>query len=190
MRIGITGGIGSGKSYVCDIIASMGFPVYNCDAEAKRLMVTSPIITSSLRKIIGSNAYTEDCQLNKPVIAEYLFRNKNNGEKINAIVHPVVKDDFLQWATHYPDKHVFIESAILFESGFNTIVDRTIGIYAPRSIRIERAMKRDNATMEQIERRMHQQLDDDEYRLRCDFYITNDGISDIAPQIDAILKHF
>jgi len=190
MKIGITGGIGSGKSYICQILEQRGIPVYNCDDEAKRLMTESEVIRRSICKLIGDNAYINNV-LNKPVIASFLFASKDNGKKINAIVHPVVKEDFLHWSEQYPDNAIVVqECAILFESGFQSTVDKTIEVYAPKEIRIERAMKRDNAKREQIEARMAQQMDEEEKKTLADYCIINDGIQDVNIQIDDILNKF
>lgn len=188
MKIGITGGIGSGKSYVCNILKQRGIPVYNCDDEAKRLMTESPVIRKKLCELLGTHIYINNV-LNKPAIASFLFASKENGEKINAIVHPVVKDDFTYWAEQHSYSPIVVqECAILFESGFDSTVDKTIEVYAPKDIRIMRAMKRDNALQEQIEARMAQQMPEEEKKLHADFCIVNDGVQDVTKQIDAILR--
>ncbi len=190
MKIGITGGIGSGKTYVCNIIKAMGYPVYDCDSAAKKLMVESIQIIRSLTDIIGAAAYLEDGTLNKVVIAQFLFKNQDNANKINAIVHPVVKEDFLQWASEQRSELVFMESAILFESGFNSIVDRTIAICAPIEIRIQRAMQRDNTGRKQIEDRIQRQMSDEKCKALADYLIENDGKANIESQINNILHSF
>ena len=186
MRIGITGGIGSGKSYVCNLLRQRGIPVYNCDEEAKRLMVESAAIRQQLSQLIGEDAYINNV-LNKPAVARFLFANADNAARINRIVHPVVKQDFLRWAASQPADIVVQESAILFESGFHTTVDKTIEVFAPKAIRLKRAMQRDCATRRQIEARMAQQMDERKKRQLADFIIRNDGIHDLPSQIDAIL---
>ncbi len=190
IKIGITGGIGSGKSYVCHIIKSMGYPVYDCDSEAKRLMVTNRHIIESLTSIIGSEAYLADGNLNRTAVAQFLFKNKENAERINSIVHPVVKEDFLHWASLQKSDLVFMESAILFESGFNNAVDHTLAVYAPKETRIQRTMQRDNATWEQIEARMQQQMTDEEIRTLADHLIENDGKADVEEQIRMFIHRF
>ncbi len=124
MVIGITGGIGSGKSYVAHLLASrFGVPVYDCDREAKRLNVDSTRIREALTLLVGPTVYAADGSLCRKVLADYLFSSADNARKVNAIVHPVVADDFLQWAK---DKRlVAIESAILFESGFDRLCHLT-----------------------------------------------------------------
>ena len=198
-RIGITGGIGSGKTYVCQLLKQHGIPVYHCDDEAKRLMVESATIREQLRQLIGNDTYINNtellnaqlsatsCQLNKPLIAAFLFANEDNAAKLNAIVHPVVKEDFLQWAEQQNTPIVVQECALLFESGFQDTVDVTVEVYAPLSMRLERATKRDHATPEQIEARMAQQMNEEEKRLRADFCILNDGTTDLEKQIEHLL---
>ncbi len=190
IKIGITGGIGSGKSYVCRIIRSMGYPVYDCDSAAKRLMSESRHIIERLTTLIGSNAYLPDGSLNRTSVAQFLFANQSNADKINSIVHPVVKDDFLSWVFAQKSDLVFMESAILFESGFNNAVDSTLAVCAPKETRIQRAMQRDNATREQIEARIQRQMSDEKIRSLADYIIENDGITDINPQIRMFIHRF
>ncbi|MBQ6749496.1 MAG: dephospho-CoA kinase [Bacteroidaceae bacterium] len=185
MKIGITGGIGSGKSYVCNLLKQWGLPVYNCDDEAKRLMTESPIIRHQLTALIGENAYRNN-ELNKPIIAEYLFANAENAEKVNGIVHPVVKQDFENWTKEQTTPIVIQECALLFESGFSDTVDVTVEIYAPKEIRLERAMKRDNATQQQVEARMASQMDEEEKRAQANYCIINDGKADLNAQIEEL----
>ncbi len=190
MKVGITGGIGSGKSYVCAIIKDMGYPVYDCDSEAKRLMVESPQIIQCMTSLLGTEAYHDDGSLNKPLIAQFLFKSNGNAETINSIVHPVVKEDFLNWADKQQTPLVFMESAILFESGFNSIVDRTVAVCAPTEVRIQRAMQRDNSTREQIEARIRQQMTDEQCRSLADSLIENDGKANIKQQIHELIQEF
>ena len=187
IKIGITGGIGSGKSYVCKRLQDQGIPVYSCDDEAKRLMTESKAIMHAITQLIGDNAYT-DGQLNKPRIASFLFSDTHNAEKINAIVHPVVKQDFDAWAHRQHTDIVAQECAILFESHFEDTVDYTIEVYAPTHIRLQRAMKRDAATAEQIQARMKQQMDEETKRDKADFCIVNDGQTDIDKEISRVLS--
>lgn len=187
VKIGITGGIGSGKSFVCRMFAELGFPIYDCDSEAKRLMTESVEIKQRLTSLIGENAY-EGSTLNKPVIAKYLFADKDNAQRVNSIVHPVVKRDFLTWAKSQSSPIVIQECAILFESGFEDTVDKTIEVYAPESIRLQRAMSRDNAQESQIRARMAQQMPEEEKKAKADFVIINDGETNIKLQIDNIIS--
>lgn len=190
IKIGVTGGIGSGKSYVCRLLAERGIPIYNCDNEAKRLMAENESIRKSLSEVIGDKAYIESegtYILNKPIIASFLFADEQNASKVNAIVHPVVKQDFCNWAMHQTSDMVVQECAILFESGFNDTVDVAIEVYAAKKLRLQRAMARDNASAQQIEARMTHQMPEEEKRRLADFTIVNDTQSDLNTQIDNIL---
>ncbi len=186
--IGVTGGIGSGKSYICRIISSLGFPVYNCDAEAKKLMNTNKYIINSLKQLIGENSYDSEGNLNKPVIAQFLFANEENAHKINSVVHPVVKEDFRSWASAQNANLIFMESAILFESGFNDVVDNVITITAPPETRIERTIRRDNTTREQVIARMNQQMQDEERVRLSDYIICNNTNDNVEQQIKTIIE--
>lgn len=186
--IGVTGGIGSGKSYICRIISSLGFPVYNCDAEAKKLMNTNKYIINSLKQLIGENSYDSEGNLNKPIIAQFLFANEENAHKINSVVHPVVKEDFRSWASAQNADLIFMESAILFESGFNDVVDNVITITAPPETRIERTIRRDNTTREQVIARINQQMQDEERVRLSDYIICNNTNDNVEQQIKTIIE--
>lgn len=189
MRIGLTGGIGAGKSYVAQqLTAQYGIPVYDCDREAKRLMVTSPVIRQQLTALLGTEVYLPDGQLNKRLIADYLFANEEHQRAVNAIVHPAVKADFRQWATEQEQAGapaVGIESAILVEAGFTDLADKVIVVEAPLALRLQRVMKRDGATEEEVRARMARQISDEERRQAADFIIVNDG-SDLSEQLTNI----
>lgn len=185
---GVTGGIGSGKSYICRIISTLGFPVYNCDAEAKKLMNTNKHIINSLKQLIGENSYDSEGNLNKPIIAQFLFANEENAHKINSVVHPVVKEDFRSWASAQNADLIFMESAILFESGFNDVVDNVITITAQPETRIERTIRRDNTTREQVIARMNQQMQDEERVRLSDYIICNNTNNNVEQQIKTIIE--
>ena len=188
IRIGITGGIGSGKTYVCQLLQQRGIPVYHCDDEAKRLMTESPLIRRRLTQLLGADAYTPS-GLNRPLIARYLFADQRHAERINRIVHPVVRQDFLQWTEQQQDAPIVVqECALLFESGFQDTVDVTVEVYAPLHLRLQRAIQRDQATPEQIQARMTQQMDEEEKRQRADFCVLNDGTADLDAQLTQLLE--
>lgn len=193
LRVGVTGGIGSGKTFVCKRIEALGFPVYYCDDEAKRLMVEDDDIVRGLIGLIGPDSYIvneeQNCvQLNKPVVAKFLFASSENAQKINSLVHPRVKTDFLNWASKQKSKAVFMESAILFEAHFQDVVDRTVLVTAPMDVKLERAMLRDHSSREQIESRMRQQQDENNIISLVDYLILNDGVADVDSQLHHILK--
>lgn len=187
IRLGITGGIGSGKSYVARLLAQRGLPVYDTDTEAKRLMLSDADIRAGLIGLLGKEVYV-DGQLNKPLLVSYLFASDEHASRINSIVHPCVKRDFLHWAASQATHEIVaLESAILYESGFDDVVDYVVAVYAPLEIRIRRAMERDCATEKQVRNRIAAQMNEEVKRERADFVIVNDG-SPLAPQLDALLK--
>lgn len=174
IKIGITGGIGCGKSYICDKLRKEGYPVYDCDTEAKRLMTTSTSIIDGLKQIAGQESYNEDGTLNVAHIAQFLFASPENQNLLNSLVHPVVKQDFIQWAERQTSDKVYIESAILFESGMRDIVDLVGFVSASLETRIKRIMARDNITREHALEWINKQMPDEEKRKLADFVIEND----------------
>lgn len=187
--IGITGGIGSGKSYVSKLLQKeFGIPVYDCDAEAKRLTATDKDICSRLIELVGSEVFNGK-ELNRKCLADYLFADPEHASKVNAIIHPAVLEDFKRWAEKQEAKVVAMESAILFESGFNAFVDKVLFVDAPEGIRLHRAMLRDTATEAQIKARMKMQQPE----LHCkqaDFIIDNSTADDtrLLAQLDEICR--
>ena len=162
--LGITGGIGSGKSFISSLLREqMNVPVYDCDAEAKRLIHEDGKIRQELISLVGVNVY-KDGELQKNVLASYLFANQQHAQKVNAIVHPVVKDDFCKWVKQQDAEIVAIESAILYESGFDKVVDQVLFVNAPMELRIQRAMQRDGSTRQQIEARIAMQQTESQMR--------------------------
>ena len=188
--VGITGGIGSGKSYVSELLKQRGVPVFDCDSQAKRLTLEDSIIRESLIALLGPGVYV-DGKLNKPVLASFLFASKENAAKVNAIIHPQVRKSFREWvacnALHGNDV-VAMESAILFESGFNSEVDYVLMVHAPLDIRCSRVMERDHATLEDVERRIKSQMSDEEKSSMSDFVIENDGQRSLDGQLDALIS--
>lgn len=174
MKIGITGGIGSGKSYVCRLLERRGIEVYDCDAAAKRLIRSSSRLRRQLQELIGS--------LQKADISRFLLASKDNQRAVNAIVHPAVFDDFEQSGMQW------MESAILYESGADKLVDRVVVVTAPEEVRIERIMKRDGITREKALQWIARQWPQELVRKRADVEIVNDGKAELAPQIDELLK--
>ena len=185
--IAITGGIGSGKSYVSVLLQAAGIPVYNTDNEAKRLMLSDEGIRQDLIALLGEGVYT-DGALNKPMLASYLFAGPENAARINAIVHPRVKADFRRWMEEQEGQEIVgLECAILFEAGFEDAVDAVVTVYAPESLRVERAMKRDGATEAQIRARIAAQMDDEEKCRLSDYIIYNDGSISLENQLSALV---
>ncbi|MBQ8948902.1 MAG: dephospho-CoA kinase [Prevotella sp.] len=186
MKIGITGGIGSGKSYVCRLLEERGYAVYDCDSVAKRLIRTSPYIRRRLTALIGPDTYkvqeSGEYMLNKKAVAEFLLSSEENTKAIDRIVHPAVFRDFTQSGMEW------MESAIIFESGIYRLVDRVIAVTAPEELRIQRVMARDNISREKVLEWMSRQLPQEEVRQRADFEIVNDEESDIQQQLGNILE--
>jgi dephospho-CoA kinase len=197
IKIGVTGGIGSGKSVVCRLLEVFGVQVYDADSESKRLSETAPEIIDGLKKLFGEDIYF-DGRLDRPRLASYIFANEKLLAKVNAIIHPVVFRDFRRWAATQESRHceersnllshVAIESAILFESGLDSEVDVSIAVTAPVELRLTRAMQRDSASEAEIMKRMNRQMPDEIVRNKADFIIHNDDASPIIPQLEAILR--
>lgn len=183
IKLGITGGIGSGKSVVCRLLQLMGVPVYSSDDETKRLMVSDEVIRSGLTSLLGPEVYQAGA-LNKPLVAAYLFASAQHAATINALVHPRVKEDFLRWVLDHADYPVVaIESAILIEAGFTDVVDQVVSVEAPLETRIRRAMLRDEASREQITQRIQRQMADEERRTQAHCIIQNDDFTPLIPQV-------
>ncbi len=185
-RLGITGGIGSGKSYVAQMLRRDGIPVYDADSQAKRLTNTSSIIRQQLIQLFGCQIYTNDGNVCRELLASHVFGSPEVMRQVNDIIHPVVRTDFRSWATQHHCPIVAIESAILFEAGFRNEVDYALMVNAPETLRIERAMKRDNASREAIQARIHAQMSDNAKLLLADFVINNDG-RDITVPLQQII---
>ena len=192
MKFGITGGIGSGKSFVCKRLQLHGIDVYDCDAAAKRLINTDADIRRKLTALIGPEAYmsvpngsilgTTPTVLNKAAVARFLLDSESNAKAIDDIVHPAVFRDFQESGIEW------MESAIMYESGIYRLVDRVIVVTAPLEVRIQRVMKRDGITREKVLEWMQRQWPQDEVRRRADYEIINDGQADIDAQIDHLFN--
>ena len=187
LKIGITGGIGSGKSYVSRLLEERGIPVYDTDSAAKRLMMERVDVHNALIALLGPDAYNADGTLNKPRIASFLFASPDNASRINAVVHPAVKTDFLAWASERCGV-VAMECAILFEAGFSDVVDFVVSVEAPLQVRVQRAMKRDKTSEGNVLGRIKAQTTDEERRRHSQFVIENDGVLPLSPQIDKLVS--
>ncbi len=185
MKTGITGGIGSGKSYVCRLLEQQGIKVYDCDSAAKRLMRTDPALKEKLTGLIGPDTYltTDSGQvLNKAAVARFLLASEDNAQAVDNIVHPAVFQDFTDSGMEW------VESAILFESGLWRLVDRIVVVTAPEEVRIARVMARDGISREKALEWMARQWPQEELVKRADYEIVNDGLQPLTPQIVALLK--
>lgn len=182
MKIGIAGGIGSGKSHVCKRLNARGIEVYDCDSAAKRLIRTSPDIRERLTALIGTDTYLPDGQLNKAAVAKFLLASDTNAKAVDDIVHPAVFRDFEESGMEW------MESAIMYESGIYRLVDKVIAVTAPEETRIARVMQRDGISREKVLEWMGRQLPQEETRRRADYEIVNDGTTDIDEQLNHILR--
>ena len=180
--VGLTGGIGSGKTTVAKAFKALGIPVYIADEEAKKLMHKSKIIKRKLNQLFGDKAYVDD-QLNKPFIANIIFNDKTFLQKMNAIIHPRVAKHFEKWVLKQDAPYVIKEVAILFENGGHQICDYVITVTAPKALRIERLLKRDNTSKENIEAIMKNQWTDNEKVKLSDFVIDNVSLHKIKEQV-------
>lgn len=184
--VGLTGGIGSGKTIVSEVFKSIGIPVYNSDIEAKILMNTDSDIINKLKMIFGYNIYNSENQLDRKKLADLIFNNKDKLNTVNSIVHPPVKKHFQIWMNKQNSLYVIKETAILFESGTYKDVDKIITVSAPLSLRIKRLILRDNSNKKKILERIKNQLND-EYKIKnSDFVINNNNEELILPQILSI----
>lgn len=182
MRIAVTGGIGSGKSYVCKIMSAFGIEIYDCDAGAKRLMSTSGELKRKLTALIGPETYV-DGKFNKAVVAAFLLASEENKRAINNIVHPAVIDDFyasgLQW----------MECAILFDAHLESYVDKIVCVTAPHDVRVKRIMERDGITSDKANEWINAQMPQEEVERRSDFVIINDGKASLEEQVTAVVDY-
>ncbi len=183
--VGLTGGIGSGKTTVAKMFASYGVPVYNADIEAKKLMNSSHTIREQLISLLGEETYQNGI-LNRKYMAGRIFNNPDLLDKANAIIHPKVAANFLQWAKVQTAPYVLKEAAILFESGSFSNCDAVILVTAPREERIKRVMERDQVSREEVLARMNNQWSDEKKRGLSDFIIQNENLSDTHKQVETI----
>ena len=188
-RIGITGGIGAGKSLVAEIIKAMGYPVYNSDERAKELTESNPKIKEGLIHLFGEEIY-QNGTLNKFALAQAIFSDESLREKVNALIHPIVREDFNLWALAQNNSLVFNESAILFETGSFKNFDAIILVYAPKELRIKRIMKRDNCSENEVLKRMNSQFSDEEKYQLTEFRVLNDEQTPLLVQVEQIILSF
>ena len=191
MKVGITGGIGSGKSTVCRLFAQKGIAVYDSDAAAKRLMQEDGALRRQLAGRFGEGTF-RDGVLDRAYLAGIVFADPQALADLNALVHPVVMRDFDAWAARQEGSYVILESAILFEAGLEGCVDKTVAVPAPRELRIERTCRRDGCGADQVVRRIAAQLDDDALSARADYVVVNIFEEDLEPavvKLDRIFSH-
>jgi len=184
--VGITGGIGSGKSTVCGIFETLGIPIYQADDRAKYLMQNDADLVQKIKTTFGEEAYING-QLNRPFLAKTIFSDSNKTAKINALVHPVVGNDFNHWQREQPAPYVLKEAALMIESGSFKQLDFLINVFASIETRIQRVQKRDpQRSLEEIHGIIDKQVSEEQRTALSDFRIDNDGSSLIIPQVLAI----
>ena len=182
-KIGLTGGIGSGKSMVTSIFAMLGVPVYEADRAAKDLMHSNRLLQDKLKTAFGAELFNGG-ELNRKYFAGVIFADRDALYQADSIIHPFVLEDYASWcASHAAAVYTLMEAAILFESGAGQLMDSVIAVTSPTDLRIERVMKRDNCTREDVIARMQSQLTEDERTGKATFIITNDDAHLLIPQV-------
>ena len=180
VKVAVTGGIGSGKSYVCRLIERRGIHVYDCDSAAKRIMASSDEIKAALCRVVGDDVLSEG-RIDKVVLASYLLKSEKNAQQINRIVHPAVAEDFIS------SGYSWMECAILFSSGFDKLVDKVVCVTAPLEVRVDRIIRRDNISRDNALEWIGRQMPQEKVKTLSDYEIVNDGVLDVDIQIDKIL---
>lgn len=186
MTVGITGGIGSGKSWIARILEAMNYPVFHSDEVAKEIMQSDEVLRSEIIAYFGTNAF-EDGRLNRSYLASKIFLNPEDREVINELVHPKVRMKFEQFAQDNSHAHVFNEAAILFETGAYRNFDKTLLVTAPIDLRIQRVMLRDNCSEDEVVSRMKNQWEDERKIALADFCIVNDEKQPLLTQVEEVL---
>lgn len=189
LRIGLTGGIGSGKTTVAKIFELLSVPVYYADEASKRLYHTDKELMSNIKKHFGEDVYTNE-QLNRSKLASIVFTNPEKLELLNQLVHPPTIRDAVEWMNKQTAPYVIKEAALLFESGSAEGLDYVIGVQSPLHLRVKRVMDRDNLTREEILNRMKRQIDEDLKMQLCDFIIVNNEQEMVIPQVLALHEKF
>lgn len=192
LKIGITGGIGSGKTTVCMVFEIIGIPVFNADAVAKKIMVTDAILITAVKLAFGKDSYLANGVLNNKHIADIVFNDTKALEKLNSIVHPAVFRAFDTWAKEIPANvpYVLKEAALLFESGSDQMCDYTILVTAPLTTKLARVMQRDGVTEAQVKARMDKQLTDKQKFKLADYFIENTENSSVIMQVLDLHQQF
>lgn len=188
LKIGLTGGLGSGKTTVSKIFASLGVPIFYADDIAKSIMNENQALRKEIINLFGKEAYTE--KLNRKHIADIVFKNAFKLEQLNALVHPLTIAAADKWMHGQTTAYIIKEAALMFEAGAAANLDYIIGVYAPQNLRITRVMKRDNSTKEQALERINNQIDETIKMKLCDFVIVNDEQQAVLPQITGLHKKF
>ncbi|MBT3622432.1 dephospho-CoA kinase [Flavobacteriales bacterium] len=186
-KIGLTGGIGVGKTFVAELFQQLGVPVFNADIEAKKCMVEDEKLVSAVQLAFGESIYM-NAVLQKEELAKIVFNNEVDLAKLNALVHPVVKQKFEDWCENQSSELVIKEAAILFESDAHIGLDAVICVSAIQELRIVRVQKRDGSSVEEVKSRINKQMPQAEKEELADFIIVNDGEKLLLPQVLKVLK--
>lgn len=186
-KIGITGNIGSGKSYVCKMFENLGIPVFYSDDETKKLYLI-PSVKELINNRFGQEVYFEDGTLNRKLLSYHLFKNEEAMKFIESVLYPALNKHFDEWCGQQTSPYVLYESAILFEKNYEKFFDKIIFVSAPEDIRLQRVMLRDDCTEENVRSRMRLQLGEDLKISKADFVIYNDGVKEVKPQVLEINK--
>jgi dephospho-CoA kinase len=189
LRIGLTGGIGSGKSTVARIFSVLGIPIYSADDASKRLMAEDAELRNSIISSFGNESYTDGI-LNRRYLSDQVFNDSEKIKLLNSLVHPVTLRDAAEWMKKQKTPYVIKEAALIFESGSQKMLDYVIGVKAPLALRIERTMKRDNVTLHEVNARIDLQMDEEEKLHLCDYLIVNDEKQMLIPQVLALHEKF
>lgn len=184
-RLGITGGIGSGKSTVCKVFEVLGVRVFYSDLEARVIMDTSPLVYKGLEKILGFDIYV-DGKIDRPRLADIIFNDSKKLEQVNMLVHPLVLEKFASWSQKQDSDYVILESAVLFESGAGKVLDKTLAVIAPMEERIARVMERNNMKREEVLERIKNQVSENEMLRKADFLLDNADSSMLLPQVISV----
>jgi dephospho-CoA kinase len=182
LKVGITGGIGSGKSTVCQVFSTLGIPVFSADDAAKYLMDNDAALISKIKGLLGADVYING-SLDRSKVSAIVFNEPAKLLQLNTLVHPATIQYGQQWAAEQASPYIIKEAAIFFESGSYKEMDIMMGVHAPIELRITRAMQRGNVTRQAILARIAQQMDEDEKMKRCDYVITNDDVMPVIPQV-------
>jgi dephospho-CoA kinase len=182
LKVGLTGGIGSGKTMVARLFEILGIPVYYADARTKELMYTNDSLREEISTHFGKESY-QDNKLNRKYLASIVFNNKEKLDLLNALTHPVTIRDAEEWMNRQVTPYGIKEAALLFESGASEKLDYVIGVYAPQHLRVKRVMHRDGLAAEEVMKRISRQLDEEMKMKLCDFVITNNEQQLVIPQV-------
>lgn len=183
LKIGLTGGIGSGKTTIAKIFETLGVPVYYADDVAKQLMQEDNVLKQSIINIFGKDSYTTDGKLNRSYLSATVFSNPHQLEQLNAIVHPATIQHAEQWMQQQQAPYAIKEAALIFESGSQSTLDYVIGVYAPQALRIQRVMQRDHIDKDKVLQRMQNQIDENIKMRLCDRVIQNDDQTPLIQQV-------